>query len=354
MSGAAAVTRPASALISRRASSRSRCSAASGPSASPHLTAAALIRCTAAVVMTSTAGTSAMSRVGLRRRPAAASVVVGRCPGGLGDSGAHAGSLADRPAVSIVGCPRPIRGDPRGPGVQVKQHLLPPASTHLRRSPGPGRRLRRMPSGASHAALPTPWQHPRTAIVVRLAPCASATGSLSSLRGVSPRLSRRSTTSASLASTTASGSPRCGWSAPTVSRSASSASRTRCAWPPRPTSTSSRWPRWPGLRSAKLMDFGKFKYEAALKAREARKNQVNTVIKEIKLRPKIDPHDYGTKKGHVERFLKGGRQGQGDDHVPRPRAVAPRAGLPPAAAPGRGRHRAGLRRVGTPSRTAAT
>ena len=57
---------------------------------------------------------------------------------------------------------------------------------------------------------------------------------------------------------------------------------------------------------AKLMDFGKFKYEAAMKAREARKNQVNTIIKEIKLRPKIDPHDYGTKKGHVERFLKGG------------------------------------------------
>ncbi|MTB71756.1 translation initiation factor IF-3 [Arsenicicoccus cauae] len=57
---------------------------------------------------------------------------------------------------------------------------------------------------------------------------------------------------------------------------------------------------------AKLMDFGKFKYEAAQKAREARKNQVNTVIKEIKLRPKIDPHDYGTKKGHVVRFLNGG------------------------------------------------
>ncbi len=57
---------------------------------------------------------------------------------------------------------------------------------------------------------------------------------------------------------------------------------------------------------AKLMDFGKFKYETALKAREARKNQVNTVIKEIKLRPKIDPHDYGTKKGHVERFLTAG------------------------------------------------
>jgi translation initiation factor IF-3 len=57
---------------------------------------------------------------------------------------------------------------------------------------------------------------------------------------------------------------------------------------------------------AKLMDFGKFKYEAAMKAREARKNQINTVIKEIKLRPKIDSHDYGTKKGHVERFLKAG------------------------------------------------
>jgi translation initiation factor IF-3 len=57
---------------------------------------------------------------------------------------------------------------------------------------------------------------------------------------------------------------------------------------------------------AKLMDYGKYKYEAAMKAREARKNQVNTIIKEIKLRPKIDPHDYGTKKGHVERFLKAG------------------------------------------------
>jgi translation initiation factor IF-3 len=56
----------------------------------------------------------------------------------------------------------------------------------------------------------------------------------------------------------------------------------------------------------KLMDFGKFKYESAMKAREARRNQTNTVIKEIKLRPKIDPHDYGTKKGHVERFLKAG------------------------------------------------
>ena len=57
---------------------------------------------------------------------------------------------------------------------------------------------------------------------------------------------------------------------------------------------------------AKLMDYGKFKYESAVKARESRKNQTQTVVKEIKLRPKIDPHDYGTKRGHVERFLKAG------------------------------------------------
>jgi translation initiation factor IF-3 len=56
----------------------------------------------------------------------------------------------------------------------------------------------------------------------------------------------------------------------------------------------------------KLMDFGKFKYESALKAREAKRNQQQTVIKEMKLRPKIDPHDYETKKGHVVRFLKAG------------------------------------------------
>ena len=56
----------------------------------------------------------------------------------------------------------------------------------------------------------------------------------------------------------------------------------------------------------RLMDYGKFKYESALKAREARKKATHTVIKEMKLRPKIDPHDYETKKGHVVRFLKDG------------------------------------------------
>lgn len=56
----------------------------------------------------------------------------------------------------------------------------------------------------------------------------------------------------------------------------------------------------------KLMDYGKFKYENAQKAREARRNQTNVIIKEMKLRPKIDQHDYETKKGHVVRFLKAG------------------------------------------------
>ncbi|EHR62253.1 translation initiation factor IF-3 [Saccharomonospora cyanea NA-134] len=59
---------------------------------------------------------------------------------------------------------------------------------------------------------------------------------------------------------------------------------------------------------AKLMDYGKFKYESAQKARESRRNQQLTVIKEQKLRPKIDPHDYETKKGHVSRFLEAGNK----------------------------------------------
>ena len=65
------------------------------------------------------------------------------------------------------------------------------------------------------------------------------------------------------------------------------------------------------------MDYGKYKYEAAQKARESRKNQQQTVVKEQKLRPKIDDHDYETKKGHVIRFLRGRIQGQGHHHVPR-------------------------------------
>lgn len=54
------------------------------------------------------------------------------------------------------------------------------------------------------------------------------------------------------------------------------------------------------------MDFGKYKYEAAVKAREARKNQANTVLKEVRFRLKIDTHDYETKVGHAKRFLGAG------------------------------------------------
>jgi translation initiation factor IF-3 len=54
---------------------------------------------------------------------------------------------------------------------------------------------------------------------------------------------------------------------------------------------------------AKVMDYGKYRYEQEQKAKLARKHQVSINIKEIKLRPKIGIHDYNTKKGHVERFL---------------------------------------------------
>jgi len=56
----------------------------------------------------------------------------------------------------------------------------------------------------------------------------------------------------------------------------------------------------------KIMDYGKFKYEAAQKVREARKNQVNTVLKTVRFGLKIDDHDYGTKVGQVRKFLKAG------------------------------------------------
>jgi translation initiation factor IF-3 len=57
---------------------------------------------------------------------------------------------------------------------------------------------------------------------------------------------------------------------------------------------------------AKIMDYGKFKYQEARKARENRRSQVNAVVKEMKLRPRIESHDYDTKKNHIERFLLGG------------------------------------------------
>lgn len=57
---------------------------------------------------------------------------------------------------------------------------------------------------------------------------------------------------------------------------------------------------------AKIMDFGKFKYEAAQKAKEARRNQANTVLKEVRFRLKIDTHDYETKTKRAIGFLTQG------------------------------------------------
>ena len=57
---------------------------------------------------------------------------------------------------------------------------------------------------------------------------------------------------------------------------------------------------------AKLIDYGKFKYNEKIKAREARRNQSTAEIKEIRFRLKIDDHDFEVKKGHVIRFLSGG------------------------------------------------
>jgi translation initiation factor IF-3 len=56
----------------------------------------------------------------------------------------------------------------------------------------------------------------------------------------------------------------------------------------------------------RIMDYGKFKYERDVRQKEARKKQARVDVKEMKMRPKIDPHDYGTKKGHIVRFLTQG------------------------------------------------
>lgn len=56
----------------------------------------------------------------------------------------------------------------------------------------------------------------------------------------------------------------------------------------------------------KLMNFGKFMYQAKKKAQDAKRHQTKTEVKEVKFRPKIDEHDYNFKKNHVVRFLDQG------------------------------------------------
>ena len=58
----------------------------------------------------------------------------------------------------------------------------------------------------------------------------------------------------------------------------------------------------------RVMDYGKFKYQQAMKAKQARKNQNKIEVKEMKFRPKIDVGDYTTKKKHVLRFLEAGNK----------------------------------------------
>ena len=58
----------------------------------------------------------------------------------------------------------------------------------------------------------------------------------------------------------------------------------------------------------RIMDYGKFKYDQAIKAKQARKNQNKIEVKEMKFRPKIDVGDYTTKKKHVLRFLDAGNK----------------------------------------------
>ncbi|MFH1736483.1 MAG: translation initiation factor IF-3 [Actinomycetota bacterium] len=58
----------------------------------------------------------------------------------------------------------------------------------------------------------------------------------------------------------------------------------------------------------RIMDYGRFKFEQEKKAKKARKNQSLIVVKEIKLRVKIDKHDFATKRKHVERFLSAGQK----------------------------------------------
>ena len=56
----------------------------------------------------------------------------------------------------------------------------------------------------------------------------------------------------------------------------------------------------------RILDFGRYQYQEQKRAREAKKHQKTTELKEIKFRPKVDEHDYQFKKKHIERFLGDG------------------------------------------------
>lgn len=58
----------------------------------------------------------------------------------------------------------------------------------------------------------------------------------------------------------------------------------------------------------RIMDYGKYRYERTIRQKEARKKQTLITFKEMKMRPKIDPHDYEIKKKHIRRFLESGHK----------------------------------------------
>ncbi len=97
----------------------------------------------------------------------------------------------------------------------------------------------------------------------------------------------------------------------------------------------------------KLMDYGKYKYEQQKKAAEARKKQKVIEIKEIKMRPTIDDHDYDVKMRAMKRFFDEGDKVKVTPALPRPRNGAPASGHGPSD-PRPERHRS-IRQAGTVS-----
>ena len=71
------------------------------------------------------------------------------------------------------------------------------------------------------------------------------------------------------------------------------------------------------------MKNGKYEYEQEQKAKQAREHQMQIQVKEIQVRPKIGMHDYNIKEGHVEQIPQPAREGEGHDHVPRPKLLLP-------------------------------
>ena len=88
----------------------------------------------------------------------------------------------------------------------------------------------------------------------------------------------------------------------------------------------------------RIMDYGKFRYEEAQKAKESRRKSTNVSVKEVKFRPKIGRGDFDVKVRKVDQFIHEGPQGQGDAAVPGPRDGPPGARhQDPRPGPRRGR-----------------